>query len=68
MDNATSKKGYDSKAHVIAACILLGPIGYLYAICLPDLKLREEINIANLQLKHLGEQNEIMIKHYNNIT
>lgn len=42
MSSATREKGYDSEAHVFAACFFLGIFGYLYAICLPDKKLRKQ--------------------------
>lgn len=58
MASAAREKGYDSDAHVMAACFWLGIFGYLYAICLPDKILREQ----NKLLGTLARQNDSMRK------
>lgn len=45
MKKACERKGYtNGEGHVFAACFLLGFVGYLYAICLPDLEQQETLD------------------------
>ena len=61
MSEAAKEKGYDSNAHVMAACFFLGIIGYLYALCLPD-KILQQQNDTMIQLQNqlLVYQNNMM--------
>ncbi len=50
MARACAEKGYDSEAHVMAACFWLGIFGYLYAICLPDKVIHKQNEILRKEL------------------
>ena len=50
-ENIAFDKGYDRNAHSYVMCLLLGIIGYLYVIALPDKRLlhRQERIITLLE-------------------